>query len=137
MEKSNSHSTYVAELAASLDDDHLSLLDFDRLKAWLGEIAPILKSSEAAGVELVLLREDYIARVSGMVKAIAVADRKHSRYETALALIESLPSMSAADLVDCYRRTSARFRDCFPASFTNQLEPHPRAGRTAEYSDYK
>jgi hypothetical protein len=137
LEKSDSHRAYVAELMASLKDDTMPLLDFDRLATWLGEIGPLLAASESSGSELALLREDYVARISGMVKAIAVADRKNNRYETALALIESFSGMAGSELVECYRRTCSRFRDCFPASFVRQLELHPRIGRAKEYSDYK
>lgn len=137
MEQSNRHRAYAAELMASLDDDHLSLVDFDRLKMWLAEIGPRLESLDSVRTDLELLRRDYIGRIGGMVKAIAVADRKGNRYESALALIDSLESMPTSDLIDCYRKTCARFRDCFPASFGGPMEFRRAPGRPKELSDYK
>jgi hypothetical protein len=137
LERSNSHSAYATELAATLDEDRMPSVDFDRLKAWLAEIGPLLVAGESSGQELAHLRDDYIGRISGMIKAIAAADRKGNRYESALSLIDTLPSLSSAELVECYRKTCARFRDCFPASFSGQFEFRSRGGRAATFSDYK
>jgi len=136
VEGSNSHSACAAELASLLCEEKMSVIDFDRLKSWLGEIAPILDESESRRADLAALRQDYEGRIAGMAKAIAVADRK-GKFESALALIESLPHMTIAELMACYQRTSARFRDTFPGSFALPSIRGLRPSRPGEFEDYK
>lgn len=112
---------YVAVLLDCLDADGMSLIDFDELRDWIEQQLGRNEASETVEAELNCLRDDYQKRIAGMIKAIAVADRKGDRYESALQLIEDLPSMTSAELTDCYRRTSARFRDMFPTSLGQYL----------------
>jgi hypothetical protein len=113
----NEHSSYARELVSLLTEDNLALIDFDKLRDWLGEMAPVLEEVVRLREDLSLLRQDYIGRITGMTKAIAAVKRRPDGWETALAYIEMLPSLSAAELIEHYRKTSARFRDAFPTSF--------------------
>ncbi|MEW5993950.1 MAG: hypothetical protein AB1744_06095 [Candidatus Zixiibacteriota bacterium] len=117
MTNHNQHSDYAQGLRASLCDEKLPLIDFDRLKAWLTEVAPLFDNVHRLQQELAVLRQDYVARIGGMTKAVAAVNRHPAEWEAAVARIEELPSLTAGELVDEYRKTSARFRDAFPTSF--------------------
>lgn len=106
----------LADLRASLTDGNLAAIDFDRLAAWLADLAPLLERSVTVEVELQTLRDDYIARITGMAKAIAAAQPTPDSYSQTVEFIDSLPSFTATQLLDTCRRVAARFRDTFPAS---------------------
>jgi len=108
---------YFAGLDEQLTENNLSLIDFDELRRRLSQLASETETSEQVAEEYALLREDLQQRLAGMVKAIAAVDRQRDGYGTALAVIEELAALSASELLRQYRRVSARFRDCFPASF--------------------
>jgi len=112
------HKGYVAELAGLLTGGSIDEIDFDGLTQWLGEASALLENATAAIEEATLLRHDYRERISGMVKAIAVSSRRRENMQTALDYIEGLPHLSATELIAEYKKTQARFRDAFPASFT-------------------
>ncbi len=116
MEIYNKQSAYARELVDCLTADNVSLVDFDRLKEWLAELAPILDEISRLTEEVELLRRDYIGRIGGMAKAIAAVNRHPGAWESALTYVENLPSLSAGQLIEEYRRSSARFRDAFPTS---------------------
>ncbi len=117
MENHNKHSAYVKELVNSLTGDNISFIDFDRLKDWLVETAPILTEVDQLREDIELMCQDYIGRIAGMTKAVAVVTRHPDGWESALAYLETLPSLSAGELIEQYRKTSARFRDTFPTTF--------------------
>ncbi|PWB69068.1 hypothetical protein C3F09_10710 [candidate division GN15 bacterium] len=111
-------------------------IDFDRLAAWLESVEPELRDAQARSEDLALLRQDYEGRIAGMAKAMAAVDRSGKGYEVALTSLETLSRMSGEELVACYRKTAARFRDMFPTSFG--LRPGAMArGRAADMSVYK
>ena len=116
MENHNKQSAYVKELVDSLTGDKVSFIDFDQLKEWLAEVAPILDKIDQLREEIGHLRLDYISRIGGMVKAIAAVNRHPDGWENALTYLENLPSLSAGELTEEYRKISARFRDAFPTS---------------------
>lgn len=131
MERKNKHYLYSEELLKRLDDEKLSEIDFDLLKEWLAEIMPVLKESAGLKEQLHLYREDCISRIGGMVKAIAVAEKHPDRLEEAITYVESLTELSANELINQYRKISAKFRDAFPASFGLALK------RNTSYSGHK
>lgn len=112
------HIERLARLQESLNDEKLTMIDFDQLAQMLKEQQVSLSQLNQLNDELTILREDYQARISGMAKAIAVADRKQGALSRTAELVDSLPKLSGAELVHCYHRISARFRDMFPASYT-------------------
>jgi hypothetical protein len=117
VEKDSTHGERARQFRSRLKAETMGEIDFDSLELWLDEISPILSGCRKLTDELTLLRQDYEGRITGMVKALAAADRKGRSFEDALAEIDVLPRLSAHDLVACYRRTAARFRDTFPASY--------------------
>jgi len=52
-----------------------------------------------------------------MRKAIAAVNKHSDQMDEMLQYLEGLSELSATDLIRQYRITSAKFRDCFPASF--------------------
>ena len=137
MEKHNKQSAYVKELVDSLTGDNVSFIDFDQLKEWLAEVAPILDKIDQLREEIGLLRLDYISRIGGMIKAIAAVNRHPDGWENALTYLENLPSLSAGELTEEYRKTSARFRDAFPTSFGVALDRKRGADGLKDLSAYK
>lgn len=117
MKNNNSSYTYFRDIAADIVDEKLPEIDFDLLTARLTEASVQLREAAENATELELLKSDYRTRISGMVKAIGAVDRKRGALHSALESIEKLDELSVADLVNSYRTTSARFRDCFPSSF--------------------
>lgn len=117
MEKSKNDIDYLEEVAGLIDDTTMSRLDFDEIKARLLSLRDGLAAQAELAGEHALLREEYEQRIAGMAKAIAAVDRKRNRMEEALALVEGLPVLTSAKLLETYRRVAARFRDCFPGSF--------------------
>ena len=117
MEKNESELAYLADIREALAAEAVTMIDFDRLKIWLDQLAADLPILHRDRDEAKILREDYQNRIGGMLKAIAVAERGRPALGEALEIIDHLPARSATELIDCYRRTSARFRDTFPTSF--------------------
>jgi hypothetical protein len=117
VERNESELAYLADIREALTAEAVSMIDFDRLRIWLDQLAVDLPILHRDRDEATVLREDYQNRIGGMLKAIAVAERGRPALGDALEIIDNLPARSATELIDCYRRTSARFRDTFPTSF--------------------
>lgn len=117
MDTKTNHETNLAETLACLNEEKISEIDFDLLKSRLTQMQGILSNTDRLEHALELLRHDYIGRISGMAKAIAVASDRTGQALEATELIESLTELTAEELVKSYRTTSARFRTVFPASF--------------------
>ncbi|UCD63035.1 MAG: hypothetical protein JSW34_09780 [Candidatus Zixiibacteriota bacterium] len=117
MENAEQIAAYIAEVVRQMEAESLTSLDFDRLKATLVDFKAMMARHQEQEGELNTLREDYIRRISGMEKAMAVAGRGRSGVKDALERIEGLATLTAAALVECYRKAQARFQDTFPASF--------------------
>jgi hypothetical protein len=111
------HQEYIDQLTAGLTADSMSLIDFDRLGQWLGEITLLLSQVESLQSECKTLRQDCIGRISGMMKAVAAVQRSDAGLASIAEVLQNLPSMSASELIRQYHRSSARFRDTFGASF--------------------
>lgn len=119
-----------ARLADQLCSRDIPTLDFDSLAAWLRAAGEHLRqlthekenhlalarSAQQIEHDLSLLRDDYRARITGLLKAIAIADNSRTRHDALTEIINSLSTMSAEELIACYRRTSAIFRDHFPTT---------------------
>jgi len=120
----------LSRIVGQLDDTTMPLIDFDQLKEVCSHVT-------AQAEELALPRDDYIKRINGMVKAIAVCDRKQDHRQQAAETIDALPAMTTAELTACFRRISARFRDCFPASFGLLRSDTSAPFRKRDYQQYK
>jgi hypothetical protein len=117
LKNDNSINTYFRDIAADIADEKLPEIDFDLLSSRLTEASGRLQKAAGNTTELELLKSDYQTRISGMVKAMSAVDRKRGSLLSALETIDKLNEMSAAELLNTYRTTSAKFRDCFPVSF--------------------
>jgi hypothetical protein len=110
-------SSFLADTAAALSTEDMPTVDFDTLRTTLQDLIGQLEEMTRIREDLELLRDQYEGRIVGMLKAVAaVTDNRHRQRE-AVDTIESLPSLTCADLVKTFHRTSARFRDAFPTSF--------------------
>jgi len=111
------HEAFLAEVVASMNEEKMSAIDFDLLKSRLTQMQGMLSKADGLEQDLEFLRHDYIGRISGMAKAIAVASDRAGQTREAADLIEALAESSAEKLIQKYRSVSARFRTIFPASF--------------------
>ena len=137
MEKGNEQQAYVDQLLDNFSEEKISLVDFDRCKDWLRNTARVLKEVENLREDIDTMRQDYIGRISGMMKAVAAVERSSSALESTLEYLQELPSLSSHDLVSHYRKTSARFRDAFPGSFGLTLSKYRLPAKGKIPVDYK
>lgn len=129
-------SEYLDQLIGQLDGNDTSVIDFDELSHRLSRLRQtpsIPDTIDTAETELALLKDDCHKRIGGMIKAMAALDRKGDSWEEALATVEELPSLDAAALLKVYRRTCARFRDCFPSHAP--LTSVPPSSNAARYGN--
>ncbi len=117
MANHSTHAKCARRLLSELTDQKLSLIDFDHWRRWLHEVAELLDDADRLQQEVTILRQDYLARIGGMVKAIAALQRNHRERDRAMTFVRDLPALTAEELVEQYRRTHARFHDAFPATF--------------------
>ena len=136
MEKISEYLSVLSEIVHSLGQDQMSRLDFDRMSADLMTAIDLLSQADEELRGFKTLRQDYIGRISGMEKAIAIASRRDGSLDNALTIIESLESLSAEELIRQYARTQARFRDAFPASF-GLLPSSGKIARMQIIAEYK
>ena len=128
---------YLDELLISLTDDKLSEIDFDKLTACLQELKASLVNSCELQAELKLMREDYLNRIAGMVKAVTIVERSSTAPEKVLAYLEDLENSNAAELIEQYRKTSNRFRLAFPTTFGLPPVLNNSSTGLKETQDYK
>ena len=133
----NNSQKYLDELLISLSGDKLSEIDFDKLTDWLQELKVSLVNSSELQTELKLMREDYLNRIAGMVKAITIVERSSGSTEKVLAYLEDLENLTAAELIEQYRKTSHRFRIAFPTTFGLPPASNNSSARLRETNDYK
>jgi len=133
----NDERAYIAELMEALDGERLSLIDFDALRKWLGELAPRLAERDRVLSDVVLLRADAEARIGGMLKAIAAADQKRGSLDGVQHELDRLPTLTVAELLACRERVAAKFRDCFPTSYGLLSRSVMRGDRPGAYGDFK
>ncbi|MFQ5452900.1 MAG: hypothetical protein ACE5D6_01780 [Candidatus Zixiibacteriota bacterium] len=130
------HRKYVAELSSQLSSEKIAMLDFDQMLQWLKEISIVIDEMELLQTEVKPLRRDYISRISGMAKAIAVVSRNQDRLKQVMNFIEKLPELSAEQLIEEYKTVQAKFQDAFPTSF-GQLLRKTEPVKKMDFSSYK
>ena len=118
-------------------DEHSSQQADERISQAFFTDNTTLQRAEKTESELELLRSDYLSRIAGMVKAIAAVERSNDKASEAVVYLENLNGMSAGELIEEYRRTSARFRSAFPTTFgLGPLTSHKAKG-VKNPGDYK
>lgn len=136
MERGKGQGTRAREFRDLLAGEKLAEINFDDLIGWLNEVAPLLEGRQAQADDLKLLRQDYEGRIAGMVKALAAVDRSGRGHGDVILSLEELPRLSTSKLIECYRKTAARFRDAFPASYGLAYQSKARV-KSARFDDYK
>ncbi len=119
----------IERTLAGLDDVNLPLVDFDQLRNQLKQAAVLAEQLPRLEDELKTLRQDYIGRIVGMLKAVAVVERSQLRALAVSEQIDALDNCPASELVKQYRLAAARFRDAFPATYA--LRASSRSGARA------
>lgn len=127
--------TYIKSLIKQITTEQLDQLDFDKLAAHLEQQKTILRQSEHLSDELALLRDDYLQRIGGMVKAIAAVEASEAKMRDALELLETATTLPSDRLIKLCRNIQSKFRDTFPLSF-NHL-PYTGNRHQKDYSSYK
>lgn len=102
---------------SNLDRGAVELIDFDKLSGLLMSIETVNTGAEKRAEELRLIKDDYRLRIAGMLKAMTVCRSEDDDLEILSRLSGPIDSVHAEELIKMYRRTAARFRDRFPASF--------------------
>ncbi|MFH2048997.1 MAG: hypothetical protein ABIJ12_06095 [bacterium] len=131
MKKNNDNISDIKEMLESLNAESLPQIDFDKLKGTLSHLLDELPVLYLSGEEHLLLKKDYIERISGMVKAITAARQNRDDLENTLEYLEGLADKKSDDLIRQYRIISARFRDTFPASFGLVKQPSKNSIKAA------
>ena len=137
MTNHNSGQEYIDELLASFSDDKLSEIDFDKLKEWLRELKVSLCRVSEIESDLNLLREDFLERIAGMVKAVTIVEKGSESTESVLAYLEDLKNVTAEELIGQYRKTSNRFRIAFPSTFGLAPVTNQNSASLKKIRDYK
>lgn len=117
MERDDALAEELRRLANLIDSDGMALIDFDKLRLSLQHAAARLTETAHVSEQLMQLRGDYEGRIAGMLKAVAAVERNRSRQEDAAVEAQALSNKTVTELLACYRRAAARFRDSFPSSF--------------------
>lgn len=104
MEKTEKHLAHLSELIALTSPGQLGEIDFDLLRESLAQQRQALAGHAALAAELetlrqqhATLRQDYIARIAGMAKAIAVATHRTLADSHALIVNNSAVSPTSED----------------------------------------
>ncbi len=106
----------LAGMVGAIRDESLELIDFDQLGQAIDKVQMVTAQSAIIEKELQIIKGDYRRRIVGMLKANMVS--RHDEEQACLAArLLSDEDIGAEELVYLYRRTAARFRDNFPASF--------------------
>ncbi len=74
MEKIEKKIKLLQDTLNNITENKLPLIDFDNLAAEMKNIVELLEASLKGSSEEQLLRQDYIGRISGMLKAVAAPD---------------------------------------------------------------
>lgn len=117
MEKIEKKIKLLQDTINNINESKLPFIDFNNLAAEMENIVELLEALSKGSSEEQLLRQDYIGRISGMLKAVAAVKNNFEMAENIQEIIERLNSSSAEELLKYYRKTSAAFRDAFPTSF--------------------
>lgn len=120
-----------------MESDETIEISDDKVNEILYPEISFQKRAENAESELKILREDYINRIAGMVKAVAAVERGRDRSADAVVYLEELIELGASGLIEEYRRTSARFRSAFPTSFGLGPFASRTVGKMKNFEDFK
>lgn len=137
MKDRNSPIEEIDSTITMLADESVEKIDFDRIVELLKGNRETLEEREVLRGELSEIKEDYRARILGLLKANLACRENDEERELAIRLTDDTIEMSAGELMSYYRRISSRFRRNFPATFRNlSFVNNDRAGHR-DWRDYK
>ncbi|MEW5922409.1 MAG: hypothetical protein AB1746_00325 [Candidatus Zixiibacteriota bacterium] len=117
MKTTNDEKSLLTAACNNLERNAIELIDFDSLARLLMNIEAGHADVEKNARELHLIKDDYRLRILGMLKAMVICKPDENDFETMSVLSESIDAIHAEELIKLYRKTAARFRNRFPASF--------------------
>lgn len=123
----------VSELTA----ESVEQIDFDRMIALLHESRTLLSEHESIIKELSELKTEYRAKILGMLKANLACRESEEERDLAVRLADEDSDTKAGELITHYRRTAARFRKNFPATFRNLTYVSGMRAGHKDWRDYK
>lgn len=127
----------LAQVLNCLKDGAVERIDFDRMTEVLENARNVIGDGEKTIAEYGKLQQDYRRRLMGMLKAVMVGKSKEGDGELAAALADESREIPSRDLIELHRRISARFRDCFPASFGYVSRSCDSSRATKNWMDHK
>ncbi len=107
----------IEHLLNNLKSEAINAVDFDRVGEMLEGLQSLLCDYDRVVAELELLKRDYRRRITGMLKAVMAGRTRDGDAELAAVLADDNHAFDGAELLELHKMVSARFRDCFPASF--------------------
>ncbi len=107
----------IVHLLKNLKSETIEAIDFDRVGEILEGLQSMLCRYDKVVSELEHLKRDYRRRITGMLKAVMAGRTRDGDAELAAALADDNHVFDGAELTELHKKISARFRDCFPASF--------------------
>lgn len=137
MPNDNPLAEYLCAVAEALRAESVERIDFDELTSKLISAGTALQDAATERESLVQLRNDYVERIAGMAKAVAVMENRREDQEELITLCGSLDRLPVAELLSQYRRISAKFRDAFPTSYGQLRTNGSMSGKRKAYAEYK
>lgn len=117
MKKAIIDSGALRKLAEDITSESLNELNLDALAEALTAAAAQLEEAASLRQDCRLLKDEYRARILGMLKAIIACKPDDDSAFLASRLTGDIEQFRAEQLIRQYHRVAARFRNSFPASF--------------------
>ncbi|SYZ72428.1 hypothetical protein TRIP_C20543 [Candidatus Zixiibacteriota bacterium] len=119
-----------------LEAEAMEAINFDDIRAVLENSVQDLKGLSQIAAELACLKEEYRARIAGMLRANLASRKDEDDAELLCRVSDSFEGIEAEELVRLYDRTVRRFRENFPASF-KYLAHGAERGARRDWSEHK
>ena len=119
-----------------LGDESLEMIDFDAMKSAIKEAGKRISELSPEHNELMILKEDYLNRIFGMLKANIICRKSDEDADTAVRLTEHGMAVPSGELISLYRKTAAVFRQNFSSTFS-YLDFGQKPSRQETWRDYK
>lgn len=136
MEKIEAKLKVIESFLENLKNENLEVINFDNFSESLSELVTEIKKNQTASNHEKVFRIDYIRRIAGMLKAVGAVKNNFDVGNEILEQLEHLNSLPAEELIKQYKKTSAIFRDAFPASF-GQIRQREKRLNKEELAQYK
>ena len=125
----------VEAICQNLDRESLGLIDFDEIKGSLHQYLSTQKELDHCKSELEYIKNEYRARIYGMLKAVLACRHNTENAEILESLSGELREIDSEKLVKLYHRTAVKFRTCFPGSLRYVISS--RRPNNGNWEDFK